>query len=352
MAGPLILVTGATGKVGAAVVDELLRRGARVRTLVHRADARAEALAARGTDVVVGDLLVPGDVRRAMRGTARAFYCPPFHPQAAQAADAFADAAAAERPDHLVSLSQWLASPSHPSPLTRHHWAAERRFDALPGITHTVVAPGFFADNYLRLIGFAAQLGVLPSLTGDSTDAPPSTEDIARVVSVSLCDPDRTAGHRYRPTGPALLSTRGMATILGEVLGHAVRRVEMPLWLFLKAARLQGVPAFELSGFRHYVRDHVQGAFALGAPTDHVTRVTGRPAEDFATIARRYAQRPEARRRPAARLRAWFDFLRTPVMPGVDLDAHDRRLALPAPFPTRYAMEDAEWRLARAGGAA
>lgn len=344
---PVTLVTGSTGKIGGAVVDQLLRRGVPVRALVRTADARSRALAARGADVRLGDLFDQSSLAAAMAGTDRAVYCAPFHPDAQKAAEAFAQAAEAEKVAHVVSLSQWLASPHHPSPLTRHHWFADRRFSAIAGATHTIVAPGFFADNYLRLIGFAAQLGVLPSLTGDSRNAPPSNEDIARVIVGALLNPKAWAGAHLRPTGPALLSTADMAQVLSNVLGRSVRRVEMPLWLFLKAARLQGVSAFELSGFRHYIRDHAQGAFAHGAPTDHVERVTGSPPESFAAIAARYAQRDAARRSVSMVASAWFDFMRTPMMPGINLEQFDRKAGTLAPADSRYAMEDAEWRQTR-----
>jgi hypothetical protein len=149
-----------------------------------------------------------------------------------EGAAAFAVAAREARLESIVGLSQWLASPAHPSLATRQLWLADRLFATIPGVAHTIVRPGFFADNYLRLIGFAAHLGVLPSLTGDSRNAPPSNEDIARVAVAALTDPGAHAGRAYRPTGPALLSTRDMADILSNVLGRTVRRLEMPMWMF------------------------------------------------------------------------------------------------------------------------
>ncbi len=216
----------------------------------------------------------------------------------------------------------------------------------------TIVAPPFFADNYLRLIGFAAHLGVLPSLTGDSCNAPPSTDDIAAVAVAALLDPIAHAGQRYCPTGPALLSTTEMAQILSRVLERRVRRVEMPMWLFLKAARIQGVLPEELSGFRYWVQDHREGAFAFGLPTDDVLRVTGRPAESFETVARRYAALPQARRSTGSDLKAVIDFLRTPLSPGYNLDRFDRERNLTAPDDARSAMQNADWRAERAEASA
>jgi uncharacterized protein YbjT (DUF2867 family) len=345
------LVIGATGKTGGAVALELARLGWPVRVLVRRDDGRARRLAGLGMEIAVGDLHDPQALRAALTGVQRAYWCAPFDPKALALAESFAQAARDARLEQIVGMSQWLASPEHPSLLTRDTYAADRLFESLaPQIAYTAINPGFFADNYLRLIGFAAQLGVLPSLTGDSRNAPPSNEDIARVAVAALSDPAAHLGQRYRPTGPELLSTADMARIIGGVLGRKVRRFEMPMWLFLKAARLQGANAFELSGFRHYVVDHKQGAFERGAPNDVVERLTGRKPEDFATIARRYAELPEARRTVGSVVRAWADFMRTPMMPGFDFRRLDREWgqALVAP---RFAMADPQW-AATHGGAA
>ena len=171
MTEPMILVTGASGKTGGAVVSQLRERGWPVRALVHRMDARAERLRAQGVEVVAADLFDPEQLLDAMRGTARAYYCPPWHPYMIQSAAAFAVAAQEAKLEAMVDLSQWLASPSHPSLATRQSWLVDRMFGALPGLAHTIVNPGFFADNYLRLIGFAAQLGMFPMPIGKSRNA-------------------------------------------------------------------------------------------------------------------------------------------------------------------------------------
>lgn len=346
MTRPLVLVTGATGKTGGAVVRQLLALDWPVRVLVRADDARARALASLGAQVQVGDLFDPAALATAMRDVGRAYLVPPFHTRMIEAADLFLDTACEARLESVVALGQWLASPQHPAFETRQLWQMEQRLTG-PGPGVTLVAPGFFADNYLRLINFAAQLGVLPSLTGDSLNAPPSNEDIAAVVVGALVDPDRHAGHAYRPTGPALLSTSAMAGHVSDAIGRSVRRFEMPMWLFLKAARMQGVPATELSGFRFWVQDHKQGAFAFHGLTDHVERVAGCPPEPFAATARRYALLPQARVTFGSRARAFLDFMRTPMAPGYDLNRFDREAGVSAPARACLAMQDPVWKASR-----
>jgi uncharacterized protein YbjT (DUF2867 family) len=345
MKQPKILVTGATGRTGRAVVDELLAKGVPVRAVVHSKDARSTALERKGAETVVVDMFDYDQLLAAMRGTQRAYYLPLYHPYMIQSATAFAVAAREAKLEAVVSLGQWLASPTHPSLTTRQVWLVDQVFSMIPGVVHVRVNPGYFADNYLRLIEFAAHLGVFPTITGNNKDAPPSNEDIARVVVAALMDPDKHAGKQYRPTGPALLSGNDMAEILSRVLRRKVRRIDLPWWLFLKASRRQNAGAFLMTGLRYYVEDHKQGAFALSAPTNDVLEVTGRPAEDFETTARRYAARPEAQRNFANWLRTFVDFMRNPLSPGYNPERLDRELRFPKPPAPRLAMANEDWKV-------
>src|SRR6516164_11556888 len=203
-----IIVTGATGKTGSVVVTELLKAGYPVRAMVHREDGRSERLRVQGAEIAVADTSDVERVSDALKDVQRAYFCPPFDPYMIQGGVAFAIAAKEARLEHIVGLTQWLASPSHPALVTRQHWLVDRLLSMTPGITHTVVRPGFFADSYLALTGTAAHLGVFPWPYGDSRNAPPSNEDIARVAVSALVNPSRHAGRTYRPTGPALLGSR------------------------------------------------------------------------------------------------------------------------------------------------
>src|SRR5262249_35989651 len=150
---------------------------------------RAARLKAQGAEIAVADMSDVERVADALKDVQRAYYCPPFDPYMIQGAVAFAIAAKEAGIEHIVGLTQWLSSPSHPSLMTRQHWLADHLFAMTPGMGHTILNPGFFADAYLTLTGFAAHLGLFPWLYGDSCNAPPSNEDIARVAVAALIDP-------------------------------------------------------------------------------------------------------------------------------------------------------------------
>ena len=344
MVKPRIIVTGATGKTGSVVVTELLRAGYPVRAMVHRDDQRSALLRKQGAEVVVVDMSDVERVADALNDVQRAYYCPPIDPYMIQGAVAFAVAAREARLEHIVELTQWLASPSHPSLMTRQSWLVNRLFSMTPGVTHTIVNPGFFADSYLIVMGLATHLGLYPWLYGDSRNAPPSNEDIARVAVEALKDPARHAGKTYRPTGPKLLGGQEIAEAIGRAVGRKVRVVPAPVWMLMKTARLGGLPIELFANVRYYLEDHIRGAFELGAPTTDVLDVTGRPAEDFETIARRYALLPENRRTLGNWLREAAQFMITPLSPGFNLDRYDRELRRPFPSQPQFSPESRIWR--------
>ena len=349
MSDPFVLVTGAAGKTGSVVVRELRSRDIRVRALVHRLDARSTQLADLGAEVRVTDMFDPYDVSAALAGVSRMYHVPPWHPHMLHSAVIVATEAGRAGVDTVVGLSQWLANPLHPSLATKQNWLVDRVFAMIPGIRHVRVEPGFFADNYLGygLIGIAAQLGVYPTPTLDGRNAPPSTEDIARIAVAALLDPDRHAGKSYRPTGPRLLTVPELTGLIADALGRRVRPVRMSPRMFSRAqkvmGRATGMDAFQISTVRWYYEEHGLGSWEVGAPTDHVREVTGRPAEDFADVARRYAARPEAQRSTGNLTRAVWLMTRIGLTRAPRLDALDRRQQLPAPAATMLSGNSARW---------
>jgi uncharacterized protein YbjT (DUF2867 family) len=343
-----VLVTGATGRIGGAVTAQLLERGVTTRAMVHRDDARSARLRDLGAEVVVADVFDIQQVASAMVGVDRLYFNPPYHPHALDGAVAFAVAARSAGVEAVVALGQWLASPEHPSLMTRQAWLTDKLFELLPDTAHVAVDPGYFADNYLQLVSMAAQLGVLPTPTGAGRNAPPSNEDIARVAVGALLDPHRHEGRAYRPTGPALLSAAEIADAVGEALGRRVRHIDIPPWMFMRAVRVNakrlGADLFFESSVRHYLPEYALGTWEVGGPTTHVRDVAGVEPEDFLTIARRYVTGPESRHTAGNFIRSIWDFILTGFVPMHRLDKFDRLQQHPQPAHPRFSGQSPAWR--------
>lgn len=73
MTRPKILVTGATGKTGAAVVAQLREQQCPVRALVRTRDVRSERLERLGAEIIVADMFDPEQLRAAMQGVQRVY---------------------------------------------------------------------------------------------------------------------------------------------------------------------------------------------------------------------------------------------------------------------------------------
>ena len=163
--------------------------------------------------------------------------------------------------------------------------------------------------NEMQIFPFIAQFGLLSLPYGSGKNAPPSNEDMARVVSEILARPEGHAGKTYRPTGPKLLSPQEIAAILGKVLGRKVTYRDTPVRMLSKIIR-DSLSLYNLAVYEQYVIDYQKSAFAVNAPTDVVRRITGREAEDFETIARRYAATtPGARRSFATQFKLMFGMI-------------------------------------------
>lgn len=329
MTKPKILVTSAAGNTGIPTTLQLLEKGYPVRAFVRSDDHRAKRLRDAGAEIFVGDQYSIADVRKAMNGMQRAYHCAPAAPNVLHFGTAFAIAAQEVKLEHVVMLGQWLSHKDHPSMGTREVWLNEEVLKLLPDTTLTVNNVGWFAENYFWVLEPIAQLGILPLPLGDGNvkkNAPPSNDDIAAVTVAALIDPATHAGKVYRPTGPELLSPNDIAAIVGKVLGRKVRYQDISEAMMLKALRVQGFPEMMPTQLRLYADEYRRGAFAVHAPTNVVSDLTGREPEDFETITRRIvAARPEAIQTVGNKLKAIGNFMKILVTAKVDADAIERR---------------------------
>lgn len=351
MPKPTILVTGAAGRTGAATVHQLLARGFPVRALARRCDRRAAALETAGAEVVTGDLYDLRDLRRAMQNVQRAYHCPPFDANALHNAAAFAIAAEEAKLEVVALMTAWNAHPTHPSIVQRGLWAADQIYRWMPSVDVVVLAPGLFAFTYLLGLPAIAHFGQLMLPFGDGANAPPSNEDIARVAAAVLADPAPHIGKTYRPTGPALLTPEDIATVLARLMNRKVVYKDVPFAAFSRAALAMGFPLDELVHVERYAAELRGGAYAFGAPNDHVARVTGDAAEPFEDTARRYLAYPDLiypGLRAGSKLQALGLLARMLTTRTPDRARWEKQRGYPLLGNAELAHDAAAWRAARA----
>jgi NAD(P)H dehydrogenase (quinone) len=345
MTKPKILVSGATGKTGAATVTQLLAKGFPVRALARRADLRSEMLRRLGAEVAIGSLEDLADLSAAMIGVKRAYYCPPLEPGTLRRAALFAEAAQEAKLESVVALSQWLADPQHPAIHSREKWLSDRLFQWTPDLNVTFVNPGFFADNYMAALEPIAHFGLMAMPLGQGLNAPPSNEDVARVVVGALINPEAHIGKTYRPTGPRLLSPDEIAATIGKALRREVKYQDAPIKLFLKVAKSLELPDFVIEELYWFLMEYRRNAFGVGAPTQAVLQVGGSEPESFEQTAQRYVARSGFSKRTigshATAVKNLLSGLLTksPVPTSIA-----ERLQLPGPTHPLFASDSVRWR--------
>ncbi|MCZ6834562.1 MAG: NmrA family NAD(P)-binding protein [Planctomycetota bacterium] len=296
MSTPIYLVTGAAGKTGAYVVQQLLEKGHVVRAFVRKHDERSNRLAELGATIALGDFYDIASIRKAMTDVRRVYFCyPPQGDRLVEATTIIAAAARDAGVEALVNMSQLPVREDAPSLLSRNHWQSENILDwADIGAIH--IRPGYFAENLL-MFGAAtiATEGKLYLPYGDNRHAPVASSDIARVVVALLTQPALHTGQRYILTGPKSLTIAQMAEVLSNELGRSIEYVNLPLddWGSILGDRM-GQPQFLVNHLKAVAIEHQEGVF--NKVTDLVERLTGQPPqslEDF-IIEHRALLQPES----------------------------------------------------------
>src|SRR5689334_158116 len=166
---------------------------------------------------------------------------------------------------------------------------------------------------------------------GNGSNAPPSNEDIAKVIVGALSNPTAYIRKSVRPTGPKLLSPDDIAAAFAKVLGRKVRYQNAPIKLFLKFGKSIGLSDFILTQLYFFLLDYQRGSFGMGAPTNAVLEVGGTPPEDFETIVRRYvAQSPYAKRSLGLTVQAIGNLAKAMLAPAPNIETLAQKLNIPS----------------------
>lgn len=281
----MILVTGATGQIGATLVELLADRGAGVRAMVRTPDRAAGSLDARAA-VAVADFDDPERLRAALDGTDAVFLNTPSSERAAERQIRVADLAVDAGVPRLVLLSQLAADASSPVRFLRWHAAVEAHVHDLP-IEVTVLRGNLFLQGLLTMADPIARHGRFGAPIGDARVSMVDTRDIAEVAAVVLTEPGHD-GATYTLTGPEAVTHAEAAAALAAATGHPVTFSDLDEDTF--AGMLDGVlPPWQRAGLLEDYAHYRRGEAAAVDPA--VATLLGRPARDVSAFARDHADR-------------------------------------------------------------
>lgn len=283
-----LLLTGAAGGTGRAVLAALKRRGARVRAMATR-EASAQALREAGADeTALARFDDPAALATALRGIDTVFHIPPrMKPEEVDnglAVIAAARAAGVRRIAlHSVINSQVQAIRFH----------VHKRLVEEAAITSGLPWIIFQPTNYMQNVAWQwarlVERGEL--LFPYSAQAPISwldLEDYAEGVARALVEPGFDYGTYEMVSAQAPLNRQELAAIWSRVLGREVRATTMPLDDYMALPHWQGRDPREIAILRTMFEEFDRHG-APGGNWRVLALLLGREPTAYETFARRLA---------------------------------------------------------------
>ncbi|HEY3202915.1 MAG TPA: SDR family oxidoreductase [Thermoanaerobaculia bacterium] len=280
----MILVTGATGKVGGEVVRQLSAAGVPVRALV-RDPMRASPIRLPGVEIVVGDLGKPETLDHALSGVDRLFLLSPAHPDQVSLQSNAIEASKRAGVGHVVKVSV-AGGPDSGTQIGRWHWATEKQLEA-SGIDFTMLRPNLYMQQMLTLAPSIAATGTFSLPLGTAEVSVVDTRDVAAVAVCALTE-NKHSRKIYDLTGPEALSFDAVADAISEATGKKVSYVHVPPEYARKQLLASGVPRWLVDDMLILFASYREGYGA--AVSDTIREVTKHHPRTFHHFAKDYAQ--------------------------------------------------------------
>lgn len=232
--GKTVLVTGATGRQGGAVVRHMLAKGWKLRALTRDPGSHsAQELAREGVELVQGDLEDPASLPRHVQGVYGVYSVQDFWAVGArrevQQGKNVADAAKKAGVKHFVYSSVGGAERNTGIPHWESKWEVEKHIRSL-GLPTTVIRPAAFMETYYI---DQVEIGILKGKLTDPIRADKqyqtiATDDIGAFVALAFERPAEFVGKELEIAGSELTNLEA-AKVFSRVLGKPVKFQKLPL---------------------------------------------------------------------------------------------------------------------------
>jgi uncharacterized protein YbjT (DUF2867 family) len=272
-----ILVTGATGNLGRAVVQALSARGFQVKAGSTRPEKATTLPGVVPVKVVYEE---PDTVVAALEGVDGLFLvAPPLDPEAPQKLRPIIDQVRSRGIGHVIFTSVLGADQNEAMPLR-----IIERYLLASGVNCTILRPNFFMENFSSgFVGPMISQGGIFLAAGDGKTSFISTADIAAVAALAF--QQERYGMTYSLTGPSALDHEEVAMIISEVSGKTITYHALSEEAMLQGARASGMPESAVQYLAALYRPVRQGL--MSTVTADVQQVIGKAPISFAEFARR-----------------------------------------------------------------
>jgi len=272
----MILITGATGNVGAPLVKELLAGGHKVRAFVNDlADAKTKL--GDKVELAKGDFNDKASIEAALKGVDKVYLLTPAGPDQPKWEATFIDAAKRAGVKHVVYHSV-AGAQYEANTFGRWHRAGEKLLEQ-SGMAWTHLRPVGFMSNAFMWLATVKSQGTVYMPCGDGKMAAIDPRDIASVAAKALTSSGHE-GKSYDLTGPEALTVGDQAKAIGDAIGKPVKYVDVPDAAAKDSMIGMGLPAMMADAmieFTSFVRSG-----GAGAVSDAVKTITGKPGRTFA----------------------------------------------------------------------
>ncbi len=267
----MILISGATGRVGGAASATLCQAGIAHRVMV-RDPEKFTASDGAAVDVVRGNMENPDELREALWDVTGALLVMGNHPSQPTLEKQFASLAAESGVKHLVKVSSMEAGPESVAAFPRQHYETEEHIRSL-GVDWTFLQPNFFMQNLLMYAGSITGAGVFALPLGTARTAPVDTRDVGAVAAAVLSD-DQWRNQALRLTGPELMHFGQVADVMSTVLDKPIKYVAQTPEAFREVLSNFVHEPWQLNGVCELFAEIAKGS--LDEKTDTVKQVLGR----------------------------------------------------------------------------
>lgn len=276
-----VLVTGATGNTGSALVPALRNASVDVRVFV-RNESKAQPLKEVGAEVVVGDMDKPETLAPAVEGVDKIYLLTWNGPTQEQQVKSAVEVAKKAGNPHIVRHSMWGSEKSR---IIKQGYAADEAIKS-SGMPWTILRPTFFMQNTMMAAQTIASDGMIYMSMKDGKLAMIDVRDIVD-SAVAVLTGEGHEGMDYILTGPEAISFHDIASTFSKVLGKDVKYVNVPGEAATQSMVDMGLPEWIAQGYTELSEGFSEN-FASRA-TNNVANLAGHPARSFEQFVRDFA---------------------------------------------------------------